>query len=75
MSELSNKYNIPESAVKNMIKDGWITCSVSKWEEIYQCFKATKQATGKCDQHVAVDVSAKMGISERWVIEIVKKFQ
>lgn len=75
MSELSNKYNIPEGTVKQMIKDGWITCTVSKWEEIYQCFKATKALTGKSDSAVAMDVSVKTGESHRNILYIVERFK
>jgi len=75
MSELSNKYNIPESTVKQMIKDGWITCSVSKWEEVYKCFKETQALTGKSKDAVAFDVAQKTGASYRNVLYIVERFK
>ena len=71
MSELSNKYNIPESTIKQMIRDGVISCTWAKYEEVYACYKSL---SGKVDS-VVVEVSDRTNVPIRTVYYILKQFK
>lgn len=74
MSELSKKYGIPETAVKAMVKDGWITCNATQYEEIYYTYKQELKKIGNPVQ-ARGNVAITYNISDRWVYEIVKRFE
>lgn len=70
---LATKYGISESAVKAMIKDGWITCNAKQYEDIHYFYKEKRKTVSHAE---AVKItSATFNISDRWVYEIVKKFE
>ncbi len=50
---LENKYNVPTETIKRMVKDGVISCSVSRHYEIYDLYKS-KWATGQFETINAV---------------------
>lgn len=64
MSILANKYNIPEETVKQMIKDGVVSCSWPTYDEIMKL-----RSMGKS----AMDIAAILNITERQVYKVIKK--
>jgi hypothetical protein len=72
MSELSNKYNIPESTIKQMISDGVISCTWAKYEEVYSCYKSL--SCSNVDKVVST-VSEKTNVPVRTVYYIIKSFR
>jgi hypothetical protein len=74
MSELSKKYGIPESTIKALIKDGWLSCSLPKYEEVYYHYKAEYLKTGFKTKAVQ-NTSITTGYSESMVFYIVSKFE
>lgn len=49
MSEFTNKYPMPETTMKALIKDGWVTCSLPQYEEIIIIYKQTKSVQKTAD--------------------------
>lgn len=41
MSEFCKKYEVKEATMKALIKDGWITCSLPKYDEVYYHYKSS----------------------------------
>ena len=72
MSELSNKYNIPEETVKKMIRDGVISCTWAKYEEVYACYKSLSASN---IEGVVLEVAEKTGVPRTTVYRIIKTFQ
>ena len=72
MSELSKRYNLPDGAIKAMIKDGWLSCSVARYEEVYFHYKNNlHQGTSKAVR-IASDNT---GYSESMIYHIISKFK
>jgi Mor family transcriptional regulator len=74
MSELSKKYNIPETAVKAMIKDGWLSCSVPQYEEVYNYYVQMLNQNGGRKMDAVYKTASHSGLSENWVYKIVERF-
>lgn len=72
---LSKKYDIPAQKIKNLIDDGWISCSVPMYEKIYADFQATMSIGGKTQTQVFLEVAEKNRVSEKTVQKIVYKFR
>lgn len=72
---LSKKYGIPQEKVKELIKDGWISCSVPMYEKIYQDFQNSMSVGGKTQTAVFLEVAEKNHVSEKTVQKIVYKFR
>lgn len=72
---ISNKYNIPQETVNKMVKDGVISCSWPRYEEIYTMFKNSMQVPGAIKSRVVLDIAAKSGVSERHVRTIISKVE
>jgi hypothetical protein len=70
---LSEKYGIPQSAVKAMMKDGWISCSVAKYEEVYIYYREKKKTVSHSE--AIKQTSLTYNISDRWVYEVIKRFE
>lgn len=66
MSILSDKYNVPQSVIKNMMQDGVISCSWATWEEVYRLHKEGKSVG---------DIAHECRIAYRTVHHILKKFK
>lgn len=64
MSYLSSKYNIPPETVKNMTKDGVISCKWSGYERVYEL-----RSQGK----LIDDISFETGYSQRTVLYILSR--
>lgn len=64
MSILSEKYKVPEPVIKNMIRDGVISCSWSVYDEVVKM-----HAAGKSIDDIAFDTK----MSTRNVRYILKK--
>lgn len=56
MSILSDKYKIPEPVIKNMIKDGVISCSWSTYEEVHR-LHAEGKPTAEIADSVNISIS------------------
>lgn len=61
---ISNKYNIPQDTVNQMVKDGIISSKWPRYEEVYQLYK---QSSGKSKASKFLDISIKLNIPERTV--------
>jgi hypothetical protein len=72
MSELSKKYGIPDSAVKALIKDGWLSCSVARYEEVYYHYKSNLHYGNSKAIRIASDNT---GYSESMIYHIISKFK
>ncbi len=66
MSEFCKKYDLSETAMKALVKDGWITCSLPKYEEIYYHYKRSGSMQKTADH---------FNTTKSVVWEIVHKFQ
>ena len=66
MSEICNKYNISDQAYKNLIKDGWISCSAPQYETIYVFYKKTQSYQKTCDE---------FSIDKRTLYNIIHRFE
>lgn len=73
MSALSEKYGISEAAVKQMIKDGVISCSYEKYNEIWECYK-NLSTTGKCDG-IVLEVATRTGVGKTLVYDVINMFK
>jgi hypothetical protein len=73
MSVLSERYNIPESTLKKMITDGFITTCVARQDEILYTYKAYINK-GMSDIEARKNTSITHNCSDRWVYELVKRF-
>lgn len=58
---LSNKYNIPLETIQRMVKDGVISCSAVRYEEVYDAYKKYKaQNPDKSDSKIFCEMSDQM---------------
>lgn len=72
--KLSEKYNVPEETIKAMIKDGWMNCSVAKYEEIFNVYRKERDAGISKPQAIANAAQAGK-VSERAVYYIIQRFE
>lgn len=72
---LAKKYNISQETVNNMVKDGWLSCTVPSYEKIYNEFKETMRMGGSCKTRVIYDIADKNRVSEATVRSIIVKFE
>lgn len=73
---LSKKYNIPEETVKDMVKHGVISCSISRQFEIYdyyQQFMSSGRGSGKSKSVIYYEISQDLKVSDSYVKQIVYK--
>lgn len=70
---LASKYGISEQSLKALIKDGWISCSVAKYDEVYSFYKEKRKAVTHSE--AIKETSITYNISDRWVYEIVRRFE
>lgn len=70
---LSEKYGIPEEKIKLLIKDGWISCSVPKFEEVIYIYKKNI-AAGQPALTAISNTAQDCKVSERHVYRIIHKF-
>lgn len=70
---LKDKYHIDNQVWIDMIRNGVISCSVAKQDDILNCLKKHKDAG--VPQFEAVKRTAdEMRVSERWVFELIKRW-
>ncbi len=72
---ISNKYNIPQETVKRMIDDGFLSCSIPKYEEIYEMFQSSMRVPGAIKSRVILTIADKSGYSERQVRTIIERIK
>lgn len=70
---LSEKYGIPEDKIKALIKDGWITCSATKYEEVIYLYKRNI-GEGKTKLQAISNAAEAAKVSDRQVYRIIHKF-
>ena len=70
---LSDKYGIPEEKIKLLIKDGWISCSVTKYEEVIYTYKKNL-ASGQSSREAICNTADDLKVSDRHVYRIIHKF-
>lgn len=69
---LKEKYNISNDVWIDLIRNGVISCSISKQEDILACLKKHKET---CKTTEAVKRTAdEMRVSEAWVYEVAKRW-
>jgi hypothetical protein len=66
MSEFCKKYELTENSMKALVKDGWITCSLPQYDEIYYHYKQSGSMQKTADH---------FGVSKKHVHDIVHRFQ
>ena len=70
---LADKYGIPEEKIKLLIKDGWISCSVPKYEEVVYTYRKSL-SEGKPRLQAIADAAEKAKLKERQVYNIIHLF-
>lgn len=70
---LSEKYGIPPEKIKLLIKDGWITCSAPKYEEVIYIYKRNI-GEGKSKLQAISNTAEATKVSDRQVYRIIHKF-
>lgn len=65
MSILSEKYEVPEQVIKNMIKDGLISCSWNTYDEVRKLYKEGKSTA---------EIGHLTHMSQRRVQQLIKEF-
>jgi hypothetical protein len=70
---LADKYGIPEEKIKALIKDGWISCSATKYEEVIFIYKKCI-AEGKPKLQAISNAAESANLKERQVYNIIHKF-
>lgn len=65
MSHLSDKYGVPEEAIKTMVKDGVISCSMESYHEIVYHYKQSNSMQKTADH---------FNITKQRVYQIVHQF-
>lgn len=72
---LSKKYNVPQNAINEMVKDGVISCSWPKYEEIYEDFTRTASGSLKNITAVYIELAEKHHVSEKTVRDAINRFK
>jgi hypothetical protein len=72
MSELSKRYGVNEETIKAMIKDGWLSCSVARYEEVYYIYQNNLH---KGTSNAVKIASDNTGYSESMIYHIISKFK
>jgi len=58
---ISNKYNIPLETVRQMVKDGTISCSVARYDEVFDAYKKYKtEHPDKSNSQIFYELSEQM---------------
>jgi len=70
---IAEKYGIPPDVVKQMIKDGWLNCSLAKYEEVISLYEKNI-AAGMPKLQAITNTGAATKISDRQVYRIISKF-
>lgn len=71
---IKDKYGIPASTWQSMIRDGVITCKVSRAEEIISCY-AKKVQSGLTHTESVMTTADEMRCSATWVYEVIRKYR
>ena len=76
---LSEKYGKlmredPDKAIKVFIKDGWMSCSIPRYEEVMYVYNTTLKETGVSSRAVEAAADA-TGYSESMVYHIVQRMK
>ena len=71
---LADKYGIPQEKITALIKDGWISCTVSKYEEVVYIYRRNIQE-GKCKSQAISNAADEAKVSDRHVWRILHKFE
>ena len=66
MSEFCKKYDLKETQMKAMIRDGWITCSLPVYDEVIFHYRQSNSMQKTADH---------FGISKKHVYDIVHRFR
>jgi predicted DNA-binding protein YlxM (UPF0122 family) len=65
MSEFCKKYDLKETQMKALIKDGWITCSLPQYEEIIVHYRSSQSMQKTADA---------FNVSKKTVYDIVHRY-
>jgi len=72
---LSQKYNVPQDTIKKMVNDGWLSCSVPMYEEIYTMFQNSMSIGGKTKTEIYYEIAEKKKVSERTVKYVIARMK
>jgi hypothetical protein len=64
MSEFAKKYDLKESSMKALIKDGWLSCSIISYEEVVIHYRESKSMQKTADH---------FNVSKKHVYDIVHR--
>lgn len=70
---LSKKYGIEEDKIKQLIRDGWITCSAVKYDSVMSVFEAYR-SKGLCISQAVANTAEDTKMGERMIWNIIKKY-
>lgn len=70
---LKDKFNLSNEVWIDLIRNGVISCSVSKQEDILSCVKKYKDA-GVAQFEAVKRTADEMRVSERWVFEVLNRW-
>lgn len=71
---LKDKYHIDNQVWIDMIRNGVISCSVAKQEEILATLKRKKDS-GTAHSEAVKQTAMEIGCSEQWVYEVIRRYQ
>lgn len=71
--KLSEKYGVPETTIKAMIKDGWISCSAPQYEQVIYTYKKNI-SEGKSKLQAISNTAEAHKMSDRHVYRVIHKF-
>jgi len=72
---LSKKYNISQDAVNQMVKDGWLSCTVPCYEKIYKEYQESMALGGMTKTQVIYRIADNNKVSEGTVRAAIHKFE
>jgi hypothetical protein len=72
MSFLSDKYGIPEEKIKLLIKDGYISCSIPRVDEIIVHYKS-KISKGIGKSEAVNQTAEEKNISRQYMYQIIRE--
>lgn len=72
---LSEKYGIPPEKIKALIKDGFISCSIPNYEDLYKMFNERRATSGKSKHSICLEIAAIKNCSYKTVENAIKKLE
>jgi len=74
MKELSNKYKVPESTIKQMVDDKVISSSWPFYEKVFYCYKQKLEKNGGKKLQAITETAEEQNVDERTVYRYIHRF-